>query len=162
MLASRWILAPVKPEPKSIRGLESLARRILSVQNDNPAVSLLGVILFGIPTNARNVDKQARTLLQESLDGIAPVFEGSIRDVVAADADASFRGLAAHELAARAATQSPFWERLRNKGKSSDEPRIAQSAGNLAEDYMRLTEQIVHELQSQEEALDENLEVAAK
>jgi hypothetical protein len=90
------------------------------------------------------------------------VFEGSIRDVVAADADASFRGLAAHELAARAATQSPFWERLRNKGKSSDEPRIAQSAGNLAEDYMRLTEQIVHELQSQEEALDENLEVAAK
>ncbi|WP_442546109.1 ParA family protein (plasmid) [Arthrobacter sp. KN11-1C] len=163
MLASRWILAPVKPEPKSIRGLQSLARRIVSVQDDNPAVSLLGVILFGIPTNATNVDKQARTLLQESLDGIAPVFEGSIRDVVAADADASFRGLAAHELAARAATQSPFWERLRNKGKStSDEPRIAQSAGNLAEDYMRLTEQIVNELQSQEEALDENLEVATK
>ena len=85
-----------------------------------------------------------------------------IRDVVAADADASFRGLAAHELAAKAASQSPFWERLRNKGKSgSDEPRIAQSAGNLAEDYMRLTEQIVHELQAQEEAL-EDLEGAIK
>jgi len=162
MLASRWILAPVKPEPKSIRGLQSLARRILSVQGDNPSVALLGVVLFGIPTNATNVDKQARTLLQESLEGIAPVFEGSIRDVVAADADASFRGLAAHELAAKAATQSPFWERLRNKGAAtSDERRIAQSAGNLAEDYMRLTEQIVHELQVQEESLDQ-LEGAAK
>lgn len=154
MLASRWIIAPVKPEPKSIRGLKSLAIRILGVQTDNPDVALLGVVLFGIPSNATNVDKQSRILLQGSLQGIAPVFEGSIRDVVAADADASFRGLAAHELAARAASQSPFWERLRNKGKStSDEPRIAQSAGNLAEDYMRLTEQIVRELQKQEEAL---------
>lgn len=162
MLASRWILAPVKPEPKSIRGLQSLARRIETVQNDNPSVALLGVVLFGIPTNATNVDKQARALLHESLDGIAPVFEGSIRDVVAADADASFRGLAAHELAARAANQSPFWQRLRNKGtSSSDEPRIAQSAGNLAEDYMRLTEQIVLQLQAQEEILEE-LEGAAK
>ncbi|NMR32447.1 ParA family protein [Crystallibacter degradans] len=162
MLASRWIIAPVKPEPKSIRGLKSLAQRIISVRADNPSVALLGVVLFGIPSNARNVDRQSRTLLQESLDGIAPVFEGSIRDVVAADADASFRGLAAHELAAKAASQSPFWERLRNKGKSgSDEPRIAQSAGNLAEDYMRLTEQIVHELQAQEEAL-EDLEGAIK
>ena len=156
MLASRWIIAPVKPEPKSIRGLKSLAQRIIGVQADNPTVALLGVVLFGIPSNATNVDRQSRTLLQESLQGIAPVFEGSIRDVVAADADASFRGLAAHELAAKAASQSPFWERLRHKGagkSTSDEPRIATSAGNLAEDYMRLTEQIVHELQAQEEAL---------
>jgi hypothetical protein len=51
---------------------------------------------------------------------------------------------------------------LRNKGASStDERRIAQSAGNLAEDYMRLTEQIVHELQTQEEAQEE-LEGAVK
>lgn len=161
MLASRWIIAPVKPEPKSIRGLKSLAQRIIGVQGDNPSVALLGVVLFGIPANATNVDKQSRLLLHESLDGIAPIFEGSIRDVVAADADASFRGLAAHELAAKAASQSPFWERLRNKGSNStDEKRIAGSAGNLAEDYMRLTEQIVHELQTQEDAF-EDLEGAA-
>lgn len=160
MLASRWILAPVKPEPKSIRGLKSLSERIQGVRSDNPHVALLGVVLFGVPPNATNVDRQSRTLLQENLQGIAPVFEGSIRDVVAADADASFRGLAAHELAAKAASQSPFWERLRNKGARSSEPRIAQSAGNLAEDYMRLSTQIVNELQVQEEA--EELEGAGK
>lgn len=156
MLASRWILTPVKPEPKSIKGLLSLTRRIESINHLNPHVALLGVILFGVPSTATNVDKQARAALAESLEGLAPLFEGSIRDVVAADADASFRGLAAHELAAKAASQSPFWERLRNKGKGPiDEPRIAQSAGNLAEDYMRLTEQIVQELQRQEEELEQ-------
>ena len=155
MLASRWIIAPVKPEPKSIKGLSSLAERIKSVRGDNPDVALLGAVLFGIPQGARNVERQARALLEENLEGIAPVFAGFIRDVVAADADASFRGLAAHELAVKAASQSPFWERLRNKGRSSaDEPRIAQSAGNLAEDYMRLSTQIVNELQAQEEELE--------
>lgn len=162
LLASRWILAPVKPEPKSIKGLLSLATRVKqSIQASNPHVALLGVVLFGVPASATNVDRQARAELEKSLQGMVPVFEGSIRDVVAADADASFRGMAAHELATKASEQSPFYVRLRNKGGgATDEPPIARSANNLAEDYMRLTQQIVLELQKQEEALEAQLGVA--
>jgi chromosome partitioning protein len=152
MLASRWILAPLRPEPKSIKGLESLADRISRVQSVNPYIQLLGVILFGVPTGATRVEKRPRDILGERLAGIAPTFSAKIRNVVAADADASFRGEAAHELAAEVANQGPFWERLRN-GKSSG-PTLAGSAGSLAEDYMSLATEIVDHMKSQEEALE--------
>ncbi|MEA5457291.1 ParA family protein [Sinomonas sp. JGH33] len=153
MLASRWILAPVRPEPKSLKGLESLARRVTNVNTLNPFVALLGVVLFGVPTGATRVEKRPREILGQSLEGIAPVFEAKIRNVVAADADATFRGESAHELAQEVKTQAPFWERLKNPGKGG--PQLAASAGSLAEDYMALAEQIVAELSAQEAALEE-------
>lgn len=149
LLASRWILAPMRPEPKSINGLYSLAKRIESVHEHNPYVRLLGVILFGVPSGATRVEKRPRDLLGKTLEGIAPTFSAKIRNVVAADADASFRGQAAHELAADAANQSPFWQRL--KDAVSATPIIASSASSLAEDYMSLATEIVAELKAQEE-----------
>lgn len=152
MLASRWIIAPLRPEPKSIKGLYSLADRIEHVQESNPYIRLLGVVLFGVPSGATRVEQRPREILGERLEGIAPTFQAKIRNVVAADADASFRGESAHELAAEVAKQGPFWKRLRD-GKSS-EPVLAGSASSLSEDYMSLAAEIVNELQTQEEAIE--------
>ena len=152
MLAARWILAPLRPEPKSINGLYSLASRIEQVQSANPYIRLLGVILFGVPSGATRVEKRPRDILGERLGGIAPTFSAKIRNVVAADADASFRGQAAHELAADVLKQGPFWERLRSGASAT--PVLAGSASSLAEDYMSLATEIIDELKAQEEAFD--------
>ena len=152
MLAARWIIAPLRPEPKSIKGLYSLAERIEHVQESNPYIRLLGVVLFGVPKGATRVEQRPREILGERLEGIAPTFQAKIRNVVAADADASFRGESAHELAAEVAKQGPFWQRLRD-GKSAA-PVLAGSANSLSEDYMSLATEIVNELQTQEEAIE--------
>lgn len=151
MIAARWVIAPLRPEKKSINALQALVRRFKDVADLNDSVQLLGAVIFGVTAGSRMslAEKDTREDLATELGDIAPVFSATIRNVPAADADAVRRGMSVVELADAATRQTPFWQALRNGSKQ--ERRITGSANSLAEDYVALGSEIVQELQRQED-----------
>ncbi len=151
MIAARWVIAPLRPERKSVSALQALVRRFNDVADLNDEVQLLGVVIFGVTAGSRMslAEKDTREDLASMLGDIAPVFSATVRNVPAADADAVRRGMSVVELADAATRQTPFWQALRDGKKQ--ERRITGSANSLAEDYVALGSEIVQELQRQED-----------
>ncbi len=143
--AARWALIPTKTDDASRAGLRDVARRFLTARNANPDLAVLGVVLFGINTNARRVVGQARTALEQDLGGVAPVLATAIRHVEAAAVDARGRGQLVHELERDASAAPKWYERLRNPGEAPTQ-RLAGSAGVLAGDYEALAEEVLTRL----------------
>lgn len=159
LLAARWVVIPTGPNAKDIHGIEKLDARISQARTYNPTLQLLGVVLFRIPPNARNVEAKARADVAEYLGDDVPIFETTIRNVIAADADSSDRGQLSGELANDAANDAPWWKYLR--GESAERP-IAKSASSLAEDYMSLAQEIFDELGKQEALIATNHNAAGE
>ncbi|MFK0085576.1 ParA family protein [Glutamicibacter sp. NPDC090743] len=159
MIAARWVIAPLRPERKSVSALQALVRRFNDVADLNDEVQLLGVVIFGVTAGSRMslAEKDTREDLASMLGDIAPVFSATVRNVPAADADAVRRGMSVVELADAATRQTPFWQALRDGKKQ--ERRITGSANSLAEDYVALGSEIVQELQRQEDLYAAEMEV---
>jgi chromosome partitioning protein len=143
--AARWALIPTKTDDASRAGLRDVARRFVTARTTNPDLAVLGVVLFGVNTNARRVVGQARAALEQDLGGVAPVLTAAIRHVEAAAVDARGRGQLVHELERDASAAPKWYERLRSPGESAPQ-RLAGSAGVLAADYEALADEVVSRL----------------
>lgn len=154
LLAARWAVIPTRPDEKDIQGLIKLDGQISRIRPTNESLEILGVVLFGIPTVATGkvsrVETGAREVLAELLGDEIPIFDTTIRNVVAASADSSSRGQLTAELAKDSTNDAPWWKFLR--GETTERP-IAKSASSLAQDHESLAGEIVAELQSQEDRL---------
>lgn len=154
LLAARWAVIPTRPDEKDIQGLVKLDGQIGRIRPTNETLEILGVVLFGIPTVAAGkvsrVETGARGVLTELLGDEIPVFDTTIRNVVAASADSSTRGQLTAELAEDSTNDAPWWKFLR--GETAERP-IAKSASSLAQDHESLAGEIFAELQAQETRL---------
>jgi len=157
--AARFVLIPTKTDDASRAGLREVARRFALARESNPALVLLGVVLFGVNSSARRVTSSARELLAADLGGAAPVLDATIRHVEAAAVDARGRGQLVHELERDVHAGPKWYERLRSPGAHPGEP-LATSAGALADDYQRLAEQVLALITAIEGA-HTNVEVSA-
>jgi cellulose biosynthesis protein BcsQ len=137
LMAARFLVIPTRGDSGSLDGLVKVARRFAAVRGGgNPLIELLGVVLFDFGNKDTAVTARVRERLTVDLAGAAPVFEAFIRNSRMAPGDMRDLGLLAHEYEG-AATQAPRWFEDRTAR------RYSRSAGGLAEDYQRLTTEIL-------------------
>jgi chromosome partitioning protein len=147
--AARWLLIPTRSDLSSRKALRSVAQRYVTARTGGARVELLGVVLFGVTSSARNIREHARKSLKEDLAGAAPILETVIRYAEAAADEGRRRGVVAHELDAAKAGDVPWWERLRDP-KSATQPLVPGSATSLAADYAALTHEVLTLMSSAE------------
>lgn len=148
LAASRWLVIPTKGDAASLKGMTRIAQRLVEARKFNPEIELLGVVLFDVASSATRLKREIATQITQSLGGVAPLFDSTIRHSIAA-MDARREGMLVFERAAQLEGAKPFWESLR-QGKR---PESAGSAPSLAADYAALTHEIltrISELESVE------------
>lgn len=126
LAAAHWVIIPTRTDSGSRqKGLQRVARRFTALRDSgiNPDLELLGVALFDMGASDTKIDADVRGELTEALDGIAPVFDGFIRNARVACKDMRDYGVLATEYD-KAAKEYP--------GK------FAGNAATLAADYQKL------------------------
>lgn len=151
LCATRWIVVPTRADRASIEGLRVLAHQIETARDVNPAVELLGAVLFDVSTSAKVVRRNASADIESALNGAAPLLESIIRHGESSAVNARERGVLVHELAEKAESAEPFWKALR-EGRKPD--RIPGSASALAEDYLMLCQEVLERIQTAEQAAE--------
>lgn len=145
--ASRWLVIPVKFDDGSIDGLELMARQFASAKATvNPALQLLGVALFDFSTAGTAIRREVRAQLTAELGGVAPVIKSIIRRAERAAYDMRKNGLLAHEYQAKAVESHErvsIAERIRMSRSGNAAPQYSSAAGGLAEDYAKLTTELL-------------------
>lgn len=143
MSAARWLIIPTGADYAGLDGLELTAERFTHAQAVNPDLELLGVVLFGIGTQATAIERQTRAVIGDVLDDYGAVFDARIRYQQTAAFDARRRGLLVHELADVAATeQGQRLKALREEGAVVTDLRT-RSASGLANDYSALAREVL-------------------
>lgn len=137
--AADWILIPTKPDEASLLGLARVAARVGELAAEGrPVADLLGVVLFGISTQAVALRRETRGALNELLPGTgAKVFDAVIRGSERAAVDQAAAGLVASEYQAAAVALSEPWYQNR------EAPRFAVGASALAADYEELADELL-------------------
>lgn len=146
LAAARYLVIPTFRDRASVEGLVAMAEAVAAVrQGANPDIELLGVALM-------NVDPRSVALaeLREELDDAlattgARVFDAAVRANAHAAEHARTIGCLMHEYEERAKAADPFWLQLRAGEKRRQKRSWSKSAGSLASDYQRLTEEILGE-----------------
>lgn len=147
LAASRWLVIPVKFDDGSIDGLELMARQFGAAKSSvNPNLELLGVALFDFSTAGTAIRREVRAQLTADLGGIAPVLKSVIRRAERAAYDMRRNGLLAHEYQAKAVESNQrvsIAERIRMSRSGENAPQYSSAAGGLAEDYAKLTTELL-------------------
>lgn len=143
LAAARWLLIPTKADASSIRGIQRIAERVVDARTAAHQVEILGVVLTGVPTSASRVRSAATEDIRAVLGDAAPLFSRTVRSSDAVARETRAKGLLAHELAEQLEGVEPFWRALR---EGHTPQRIPGSAPALADDYVHVTEQVLHRL----------------
>lgn len=147
LAAAHYVVIPTKSDEASLEGLVEVATLFTEIrQRDNPALELLGVVLFGIGSASSRIKAQTRATVGKDLGDPDFVFTTTIRHVEAAADDCRRRGQLAHELERDAADEKKSrLARLRQRktGSAIDiGDALAGSASGLAEDYSALAQEL--------------------
>jgi chromosome partitioning protein len=159
LTTARWIIVPTRSDDASRIGLRDVAKRYLEAREDNPDLTLLGVVLFGVNISATRITGQAREALARDLNGAVPVLESMVRYVEAAATDARNRGQLVHELEKTVAAQ-PRWFELRRNPEGKKIAALAASATPLASDYAAVAREVLHLIVEAERAEEATMEGA--
>lgn len=167
-VAARWVLIPTAPDDGSINGLIDLAQKVIATRPLNETIMPLGAVLFAIDSRAIAMKKRKAEQISQVMGDVAPVFTSAIRFTQTSAVDARDRGQLVIELAAdmeEQKTQRINWARMlkaKKAGEQVDESqlehgtetrksrRLSQSAADLADDYLKLTGEIIHALAANE------------
>ncbi len=141
LVAAHYLIIPTSFDAGSIDGLSRVASRFQDIcVSENPALELLGVVLFGFGVRDKRIVAEVRTQLEAALGGSAPVLETVIRHVRRAAYDMRERGVLAYEYEASAAS-APRWYQALREGTAP--PTFSSGAGGLAGDYYQLTREVL-------------------
>lgn len=162
LVAARYVLIPTKPDKSSRKGMREMASLFAKVRPLNPDLDLLGVVITGISQRSTAIREEVRTTLNETLDGIAPVFDAIVRHVDSPSYQARERGLLPHELETEYEAQEserPWWQLRRRHaegeqqvGEGNVEIRLPRSASGLSHDYAALTREVMTSISQVEQA----------
>lgn len=152
LTAARFVVIPSRADAASIDGVEGVATVFDLVESVNPEVEALGVVLFGITTSASAVRRKAENDVARTFGTPDVLFRTAIRHSEKVAQDCRERGQLVIEYEADLDSQLGYWA-ARKAGKEVQ--RLSAASRGLAEDYIRLTEEIV---QRRETALAVGLE----
>lgn len=142
--ASDYLIIPTRTDEASLDGLVTVAHRFAAARVKNPALRLLGVLLFGVRAGSTRLRDGARATLEEALEGTAPVFSTSVRYLESAAVDMRRHGLLPYELEQRHAKEkSERIARLRSGARvTSSDDLLSRDAAGLAADYAALATEV--------------------
>lgn len=147
LAAARWVLVPTHTDVSSREGLRKVADRFrhLRERGTNDRLDLLGVVLTHVTTGATRVRDEARDAIVQDLGGDpALLMDTTIRFATASANRARNSGRLAHELEAAAGQDEPWWKAVRD-GRTP-QPRVPESASNLAGDYEALAREVLERI----------------
>jgi len=144
MTAAHYVVVPTKGDAGSLNGLQVTADKFARIRTDmNADLAVLGVALFGFGAGDKRLVAEAREQLERDLADVdIPVFDAFIRDSRKSGTDMRRLGQLAHEYEKSALEAEPFWKNLR-RGRSERTDSYSQASGGLADDYQRLTTEIL-------------------
>lgn len=156
LTAARFVVIPSKADAASIDGVEGVATVFNLVEHLNPDIEALGVVLFGITSTATAVRRKAQEDVSRTFGTPDVLFDTAIRHSEKVAQDCRERGQLVIEYEADLDGQPGYWA-ARKAGKA--QRRLSEASRGLAEDYVRLTEEIVARRAG---ALAPGLETAAR
>ena len=127
---ARWVIIPTASDAGSIRSMRGTAKAFVAAHQHNPTIELLGVLLAGSGTQATVVRGAAEAEVNQLFGGTAPLFTQFLRYAEAPAVRARQYSLLLHEM------------------------ETTSSAG-LAQDYLRITQEIVNRITTAEEGTQE-------
>lgn len=145
LTAARFVVIPTRADAASIDGVEGVATVFDLVEALNPEVEALGVVLFGITTSASAVRRKAENEVSRTFATPDVLFGTAIRHSEKVAQDCRERGQLVIEYEADLDGQLGYWA-ARKAGKEVQ--RLSVASRGLAEDYIRLTEEIVRRRES--------------
>lgn len=147
--AARWLVIPTRADTASIRAIKRIAGRVAEARTGGHQVDILGVVLFGVPTAATRVRREAQDDIRQLLGDVAPLFDNGVRDSSSVARSAREKGALVHEIAEQVEGAEPFWKALRD----GDSPqRLPGSAPALADDIVKVAEQVLQRIAALEES----------
>jgi chromosome partitioning protein len=151
--ASDYLIIPTRSDEASLDGLVTVAHRFSAALQHNPALRLLGVLLFGARHGSTRLRDQVRASLEDSLEGVAPVFRTAIRYHESAAVDMRRHGLLPYELEQRHASEKTArLARLRGGLRGSTDSLLSRDAAGLSADYAALADEILSAIEAIEAA----------
>ena len=147
--ATRWIIVPTRPGRTSIEGLRALASEIVVARQTNPALELLGAVLYDVEAGATVIRRNATEDVVTVLGGAAPMFTTVIRHALSPVVESEEKGLLIHEVAETVDKAEPYWKALQ-EGRRPE--RVPGSAPALAEDFVLLTQEVLTTIDAREQA----------
>ncbi len=153
LIASKWLVVPVRADAASLDGLQMIARRFAPIRRSlNPDLELLGVVLFDFARNATAILEHVRQLLETDLDGVAPILPGPIRRSERSAFDMRQAGLLAHEYEEQflEAERVPLSQRIAASRAGDGPRRYSTAAPGLASDYLHLANAVLARINAYE------------
>lgn len=142
LTAARWVLIPTQPDQGSLDGLTSVFRTMQSVRDTtNRTLSVLGVVLGPVPSQASRVREDAFEHLRRAVGADVHVFDRAIRHAQTIAVHCRDRGLLVHEYAKASEDAAPWYKLSREE--RSNRKSFSQAAPGLAEDYQVLVDEIL-------------------
>jgi chromosome partitioning protein len=150
--AADYLIIPTRSDDASLDGLVAVAHRFAAARTANPSLMLLGVLLFGVRSGSTRLRDSVREALEDTLEGVAPVFDSSIRYLESAAVDMRRHGLLPHELEqGQVKERSARLKRLRNGSKAnSAQDLLSRDASGLAGDYAALAREVLQAIAAAE------------
>ena len=137
---ARWAVVPTLADERSLEGLADVNKHLLTMRKYNPNIYVVGVALMMVNPSATTVLRELRKNLTDALGTAVPVFEQTVRLAQVAAVDLRSRGLLSSEYERDAANALPWYEA---KKTGATQQRFSSAASKLAEDYQRLSEEIL-------------------
>ena len=153
LIASKWLMVPVRADAASLDGLQMIARRFAPIRRSlNPDLELLGIVLFDFAKNATAILAHVRQLLEADLGDVAPILPGPIRRSERSAFDMRRAGLLAHEYEEQyvEAERVPLSERIAASRAGDAPPRYSAAAPGLAADYLHLANAVLDRINAHE------------
>lgn len=147
--AARWVLMPTRTDSGGLVGMRLVAERFARAREINPALGLLGVVLFGSLSSATAIREEVRADVDAAFGGRSAMLRASIRYSERYAREGRKRGRLAHELEIDAASQPAWWEALRNGGKPGR--RLPDTVASVSADFAAVAAEVLDELARQEE-----------
>jgi chromosome partitioning protein len=145
LTAARWLVIPTQPDQGSIDGLASVFRALNSVRKStNPGISILGIVLGPISSQATRLRAETMEHLQSILGSQVEVFERTIRAAQLVAVQCRQHGLLVHEYEEEAAQETPWYKLSKEERKSRR--NFSGAASGLAEDYQVLVQTILERI----------------
>jgi chromosome partitioning protein len=143
LAAAQYLLIPTAVDNSSLRALYAISYRMVDVEQVNPDIAFLGVVLWNVPTAASRIRSEARATLNEILGDVVPLLDTTIRSAFATAYECRRRGMLPQEMADTQSGAQSFWKALK-AGIIPD--RTPTSAQSLAGDYHQLAAEILERL----------------
>lgn len=132
--AAKYLILPTKADKSSRNAIASAGRKFQAIQQFNPGIELLGIVLFALPAAATQIRKKVEDSINAVFRGHAPIL-GTVRAAEKPAFDARERGLAIHEMADAAGGAELRKQIGKHRAAKTEAERFAKSTNDLARDY---------------------------